>query len=102
METGETKGLRDIWMHIKSFRRKLKPELNKEERQILEEFIEAEKQNNNYILQLGDIEMYFPEYLKNKDINNVIKLLSNEQYENWKASDKYNSLLNIVMEIVHR
>ena len=92
--------LKKLWTHIKSTRTKLK-ELNLEERQELDTFINQQKDCNNYIFKRGEIEAYFPQGYKRKDLKNVISLL-NEEYDSWSNSDTYKELKGIVEEILYK
>jgi len=93
--------LTEIWDYIKSFRRKLKPNLTEEESKLLNEFLDEQKKCNNYILQLGDIEDYFPDGFKKKDLNNVMNLLQDDAYEKWKNESEFNKLQIIINEILN-
>lgn len=92
--------LEEIWNYIKSFRRKLKLQLNTEEEAKLVKLINEQKENNNYILRKGDIEDYFPNGFKTKDLVRVIKLLQGQDYDNWKKTEEYEELYGIVEEIL--
>jgi len=99
IETSNFDDLKEIWDYIKSFRRKKKTNLTQEEESKLSDFIEERKSSNNYILTRGDIEDYFPEELKAKDITNVISLLD-EKYDSWKSSDEFQELEQIIADIL--
>lgn len=90
----------EIWNYIKSFRRKLKLQLNAEEEAELVKLINEQKENDNYILRRGDIEDYFPNGFKTKDLVRVIKLLQGEDYDDWKKTEEYKELYEIVEEIL--
>jgi len=92
--------LKQILDYIKSFRRKLKLNLNRDEEASLLKLIEDQKENNNYILRRGDIEDYFPTGFKTKDLVKVISLLQGEKYNNWKVSQEYSELNKIIEEIL--
>jgi predicted ATP-dependent endonuclease of OLD family len=92
--------LKEIWNYIKSFRRKLKLQLNAEEEAKLVKLINEQKENNNYILRKGDIEDYFPNGFKTKDLVRVIKLLQGQNYDDWKKTEEYKELYGIVEEIL--
>lgn len=92
--------LEEIWNYIKSFRRKLKLQLNAEEESELVKLINEQKENNNYILRKGDIEDYFPNGFKTKDLVRVIKLLQGQDYDDWKKTQEYKELYGIVEEIL--
>lgn len=92
----------DLWEYIKCFRRKLKPNLTESETELLRECIVARKSDGIFILGNGDIEDYFPEAFKRKDIDNVISLLAAENYESWKRNEpsEFPELLKIAKEIL--
>ncbi|MDI3526684.1 MAG: hypothetical protein PWR03_867 [Tenuifilum sp.] len=92
--------LEEIWNYIKSFRRKLRLQLNAEEEAKLVKLINEQKENNNYILRKGDIEDYFPNGFKTKDLVRVIKLLQGLDYDDWKKTEEYKELYEIVEEIL--
>lgn len=60
------------------------------------------KESDNYILAKGDIEDYFPEGLKSKDLDNVLVLLSDDGMQKWRGENPtgFSSLTKIVKEIV--
>ncbi|SDK79227.1 Predicted ATP-dependent endonuclease of the OLD family, contains P-loop ATPase and TOPRIM domains [Salinimicrobium catena] len=102
IQGGEISQLQNLWNYIKSFRRKLKSDLNEGEEKILWNFLEDQKSLRNYILKQGDIEEYFPSDFKSKKLTNVIALLSNTEYEKWKTSPEFKELSHIVEEILLR
>lgn len=92
--------LADIWDYIKSFRRKLRPSLSDAEQAILTQFINDQKNQNNFILSRGDIEDYFPNGFKEKDLVKVINLLKGKDYLDWKAMSEFKELDKIIEEIL--
>ncbi|MCB9430687.1 MAG: AAA family ATPase [Ardenticatenaceae bacterium] len=92
----------DLWQYIKSFRRKLKPNLTEPENDLLKESILQRKREGIFVLEDGDIEDYFPAKFKRKDMDNVISLLTTENYEAWKSdkSSLFSNLLLIAKEIL--
>lgn len=94
------KELEEIWNQIKSFRRKLKLQLNAEEEAELGKLINEQKEKNNYILRRGDIEDYFPNGFKTKDLVRVIRLLQGQDYDEWKKTEEYKELYHIIDEIL--
>ena len=92
--------LEEIWNYIKSFRRKLKLHLNADEEAELVKSINEQKKNNNYILSKGDIEDYFPNGFKTKNLVQVIKLLQGQNYVDWKKTEEYKELYHIIEEIL--
>jgi len=100
IQEGILKELKEIWDYIKSFRRKLKLKLNAKEEASLQKLITDQTVNNNYILRRGDIEDYFPEGFKTKDLVRVINLLQGQNYIDWKRTTEYAELKNIIEEIL--
>jgi putative ATP-dependent endonuclease of OLD family len=88
------------WDYIKSFRRKLRTTLSEDEQARLTQFINDQKNQNNFILSRGDIEDYFPIGFKEKDLVKVINLLKGQDYLDWKASTEFKELEKIVEEIL--
>ncbi|HVW96194.1 MAG TPA: AAA family ATPase [Mucilaginibacter sp.] len=88
--------------YIKSFRRKLKDTLTYEERTVLDNFIASRCSNNEYILNRGDIERYFPEGYSAKDLDKVLELLQSSTLKKWQQSDGYKELEAIVINIFRR
>ncbi|MCW8877554.1 MAG: AAA family ATPase, partial [Kangiellaceae bacterium] len=82
--------LQKLWSYIKSLRRKPKPNMEGEDKDKLYQFIDEQEEDNNYILKLGDIEDYFPEGFRSKNLDNVISLLKDEQYNQWKEDETGN------------
>lgn len=89
-----------IWDYIKSFRRKLRPSLSAAEQALLTQFINDQKNHNNFILSRGDIEDYFPIGFKEKDLVKVINLLKGMDYLDWKAMPEFKELEKIIEEIL--
>lgn len=100
LKTQNLEEVEEIWNYIKSFRRKLKLELNEAEKIELSKLINSQKDNNNYILRKGDIEDYFPNGYKTKDLVRVIKLLQGQNYIDWKTSADFKELYEIIREIL--
>jgi len=102
IEKKDFEDLKNLLEYIKSFRRKLKPNLSKYERRKLNEFIESQKKNNIYILKRGDIEDYFLNNFKKKNLDNVINLLKDENYNQWKKTEEFKELNQIISDILNR
>lgn len=99
-----TDDLKSLVEYIKSFRRKLKPNLKEEEQSFLSDFISQQKKYDVYILEKGDIEDYFPEGFRGKDIDKVISLLSDNTYIDWQQNEGscFVCLSNIIKEILQK
>lgn len=91
-----------VWDYIKSFRRRLRPDLTSKEEKTLSAFIENQIHQNNYILRLGDIEDYFPIGFKTKDLVKVINLLQSQSYKEWKMTTEFKELDKIITDILEK
>lgn len=100
--SNSTVELKDLWEYIKSFRRKLRPDLKGEEQKLLDEFILEQQKNGVFLLSRGDIEDYFPEGFRTKNIENVISLLKNENYSKWQENKEagFDELAKIAQTII--
>ena len=98
----DTEKLQSFYDYIVSFRSKLRPDLTKEQKRQIASFIEAQHKDNVFILPNGEIEAYFPEGFKGKDLDKVLDLLHGESYENWKKEDGYKNLKSILLTILQR
>jgi len=95
--------LQELWEYIRALRKEIRPDILEEEIEKVNEFIESKKKENIYILSRGEIEDYFPEGYKTKDLDKVIKLLQDvETFNNWKTTEEYNELKQIIIEIVSK
>lgn len=101
IETGDREKLQSLYDHIISIRTKLKQGLTIEERETLDGFIESLYEQNVYILNEGDIEAYFPEEYKHKDLDNVLEI-TGEQYSMWQQQDGYEKLRGLMEMILKR
>ena len=101
IETGDREKLQSLYDHIISIRTKLKPGLTEEERGKLYYFIESLYPQNIYILKEGDIEVYFPEEYKRKDLDNVLEI-TGEKYGMWQQQDGFKALKRLMEMILHR
>lgn len=101
IEIGDREKLQSLYDHIISIRTKLKQRLTQEEREKLDKFIESLYPQNIYILKAGDIEAYFPEEYKHKDLDNVLEI-TGEKYSMWQQQDGFKSLRGLMEMILHR
>ena len=101
IETGDRDNLQSLYDHIISIRTKLKQGLNRDERETLDRFIESLYAQNIYILKEGDIEEYFPEEYKHKDLDNVLEI-TGEKYSMWQQQDGYKALRGLMEMILTR
>jgi len=102
ISSNDNSSLTDLWEYIKSFRRKLKTELDNDEKILLEKFLEEREEKNIYVLREGDIEKYFMDGYKAKDLDNVIALLKEPNYKKWTEDNNsgFKKLLGIAKKIL--
>ncbi|SKB40714.1 AAA family ATPase [Daejeonella lutea] len=98
--SGSTEELKLFVDYIKSFRTKLKPSLTPEEEALLLKFALEQKKSNVFLLIQGDIENYFPEGYRKKDLDNVIVLLNEVNYDSWQKTEGFKELKNLASEIL--
>ena len=101
IETGVMEKLKALYEHIVSIRTKLKPDLKEEERKTLDGFIETMYDQNIFILKRGDIEEYFPEEYRRKDLDNVLTL-TGDKYGSWQSHEGYKTLRELMEMILVR
>ena len=99
IRSGDKTELEKLWLYILSTRTKLKQPLTPVESSLLDSEVAKFEGNNIYILRDGDIEDYFPIGYKKKDLNNVLKLLSDEEYKKWKEMPGYGKLYDLALKI---
>lgn len=102
ISTGDKERLQSFYDYIVSFRTKLRQDLVAEQRENLKSFIEAQYANNVFILQDGEIEAFFPDGFKGKDLDKVLTLLKKENFELWKNEDGYKKLYKLVIKILNQ
>ena len=100
IDTRNIEKLKSFYEYIISYRTKLRKELSLEQKNKLSEFIEQQHEKNIYILPDGEIEAYFPDGYKGKNLDKVLALIKGEAYEHWKSEDGYKKLYAIVTEIL--
>ena len=98
----DSEALKSLWDYIKSFRRKLKHSISKEEADILYKFIDKKVDGNVYILKRGDIEDYFPTGLRTKNLENVISLLQPTNFNEWKETTEFKDLKWVIENIMEK
>lgn len=92
--------LKEFISFMKSKRKKLRDDLNKDEKEILNAFINTRHDLKEYILNEGVIEKYFPEEFQAKDLENVLALLEEEEFAKWEATASYKLLWEMVESIL--
>jgi putative ATP-dependent endonuclease of OLD family len=87
--------------YMKSFRKKLRDDLSEDEKHVLHAFIaKHQKDKQEYILEEGAIEKYFPAGYKAKDLDKVLELLSDKNFQVWQKTDQYKKLDKIILDIL--
>jgi ABC-type lipoprotein export system ATPase subunit len=84
--------LENIWEHIKFRNIKIRERLNTNEKSLIDEFIENQKENNILILKKGELEDYLPTGHKNKDLEKIIELTKEENFNNYWNTIKDNEI----------
>ena len=102
IKTGNLETLKSFYDYMISFRQKLRPDLSTEERQELEGFVMSLYDQNIFLLKRGEIEAYFPNGYKGKDLDKVLALTQGVDFEQWKKEDGYNDLKALLMNILKR
>jgi len=96
--------LEKIWESIESRHKKIKDEISKEQETELHKFIESKKSENIYILKYGEIEDYFPELSRNRNIESVIEFIKNKKLDVWvkqkEKDDRKEELESIISDIL--
>jgi len=88
--------------YIKSFRRKLKDNLTTQENENMDTFIAKRQSENEFILNRGAIEKYFPDGYAAKDLDKVIELIGNGPLKTWQKSTGYLELEAIIISIFQK
>lgn len=102
IKTGNLEKLKSFYDYMISFRLKLRPDLSTEERQELEGFVNSLYDQNIFLLKRGEIEAYFPNGYKGKDLDKVLALTQGVDFEQWKKEDGYNTLKELLMNILKK
>jgi hypothetical protein len=76
IQTGCLEDLKILWEYVKSRQGRLRVDLSEPERSLLESFIRDQRTKNRYILSRGALEAYLPVGFKNKDLERLIRLVS--------------------------
>ena len=102
IKTGDLDALKGFYDYMISFRQKLRPDLTVKERQELNGFVTSLYDQNIYLLRKGEIEAYFPDGYKGKDLDKVLTLTQGADFEQWKKEDGYNALKGLLIDILER
>lgn len=100
--TGNTAALKGFYEYMISFRQKLRTDISAEEQQELDKFIDSLYDQNIFLLRKGEIEAYFPDGYKGKDLNKVLALTQGTAFDQWKNEEGYKLLHKLLVEILHR
>lgn len=102
IKTGDLEALKGFYDYMISFRQKLRTNLSTEEQQELDGFVTSLYDQNIFLLRRGEIEAYFPNGYKGKDLDKVLALTQGADFEQWKKEDGYNALKTLLIDILHR
>lgn len=96
--------LKEIWEYIESRHKTIKAGILKKEREQLNEFIDSKKSEEIYILRYGEIEDYFPELSKNRNIESVIEFIEGKKLDGWikqkEKNEKREELESIILDVL--
>jgi putative ATP-dependent endonuclease of the OLD family len=81
--SGNMHDLQNLWEYIKGRQRKLRNDLNQEEKLLLDQFIVAQRVSNVFILSQGVLETYLPEGYRSKDLDKLIRLVNSDGSDFW-------------------
>jgi hypothetical protein len=96
IKTGNTDQLKELYDYIVSFRTKIREDITPEEKGLLDKFIESLYDQNVFILKEGEIESYFMDGFKHKDLDNVLKITDGALYEKWRNEEGFKKLRNLL------
>lgn len=102
LKTGNLEALKEFYDYMISFRQKLKPDLSPEEHKELDGFVASLYNQNIYLLKRGEIESYFPNGYKGKDLDKVLALTRGSGFEQWKKEDGYKALKVLLINILQK
>jgi putative ATP-dependent endonuclease of the OLD family len=99
IKSGDTEDLSKLWEYIKSRQTRLRNNLNEAEDALINEFILEKRSQGTFVLSRGALEDYLPVGYKNKDVENVIRLVSEEGMWELLPPDQRTELQDIVFSI---
>lgn len=102
INSGNTDNLREFYQYIISFRQKLRSDLSEDDKQVLKSFIMSLYDENVFILSEGEIEDYFPDGFKHKDLDNALQLTQGDSLDKWKTEKGYSKLYGLLCEALDR
>lgn len=80
LSNGDWKHATQVWSYIKARRRKLRKDLNKDDAAKLDEFLMSMRTEHIYILSRGALENYLPRGHSSKDLDRLIRLLTQDNF----------------------
>ncbi|MDO8370202.1 MAG: AAA family ATPase [Candidatus Nitrotoga sp.] len=80
LSNGDWKHATQVWSYIKARRRKLRKDLNKDDATKLDEFLMSMRTEHIYILSRGALENYLPLGHSSKDLDRLIRLLTQDNF----------------------
>jgi len=96
--------LKETWEYIESRHKKIKARISKEKKKRLNEFIDSKKSEKIYILKHGEIEDYFPDLSKNRNIESVIEFIKGKKLDGWikqkGKNDRKEEIESIISDIL--
>lgn len=96
IKTGNNDQLKELYDYIVSFRTKIREDITPEEKGLLDKFIESLYGQNVFILKEGEIESYFMDGFKHKDLDNVLKITDGALFEKWRKEEGFMKLRNLL------
>lgn len=82
MTAGNWSDAAAIWEYIKSNRKKIRKNLSKDEAAVVSSFIERKRSEGTHVLSLGALEDYLPDGHRAKDLDKLIRFLSEPSFWN--------------------
>ncbi|MFP5328556.1 MAG: AAA family ATPase [Alphaproteobacteria bacterium] len=86
ISTGSWAGAEQTWEYIKSRRRQLSQDLSDEQEKKLDRFIQTAAAEQVFLLRRGSLEAYLPPGFAGKDIDKLIRFVSDDSF--WAAMDE--------------
>lgn len=100
MRTGDWTDAQQIWEYIKSHRLKLKNDLTEDEAETLHSFVRGKYSEKIYVLEKGALEEYLPQNYKSKDLQKLIRLITENDFWNMLTADAKEELSSIARQII--
>ena len=97
--TGSVEDLKPLWEYIKSRQTRLRTDLNEAEQATLNTFLLEQRKERRFILSKGALEAYLPFGSRGKDLEKLIRLLSETNFWDRLPQDRKAELQEIVSGI---